>query len=266
MKKAQLLFVLILMPLLSFAQTKVHASEVIAKINRGEAVVYKDVEIIGDLDMTKLGNMKLKKEGKKDSKGETKEYISTVKAPVSFTNCTFKGDVLAYFNPNNGEGVNIVNIGSGGEVYNTNFEGDVKFENCAFEEETAFKYSEFNGNVSFAGSRFNEEALFKYSKFPKSVDFSKVKFGEAANFKYVKFPEMPSFQGASFEEEANFKYAKFEEGVNFQDAAFNGLANFKYAKLSDAVKLKGASFNRGSDFKYTKLNNRSVSLSTLQNK
>jgi uncharacterized protein YjbI with pentapeptide repeats len=239
------------------AQVKVNASEIIAKMNRGEAVSYKNAAITGDLDMTKLQNMKLKN-GKS---GDSKEYVSTVTAPVTFVNCTFKGNVLAYFNPDNGaSGI----MDGSNEVYNTNFERDVLFENCRFEQESAFKYSEFKGSASFVGSHFSEEALFKYTTFSKDVNFSNVRIEDEANFKYVAFPKRISFVGATFEEEANFKYAKFREGVNFQKAVFDGTANFKYANISDSFNIKGASFRGGDDFKYTKLNNKSISLSALQ--
>jgi uncharacterized protein YjbI with pentapeptide repeats len=239
------------------AQSKVNASEIIAQINRGEAVSYKNAEITGDLDMTKLQNMRLKN-GKS---GDSKEHVSTVTAPVTFVNCTFKGNVLAYFNPDNGASGT---LNGANEVYNTDFERDVLFENCRFEQESAFKYSEFKGSASFVGSRFSEEALFKYTKFSKNVNFSNVRFEDDANFKYVNFPNKISFAGATFEEEANFKYAKFREGVNFQKATFDGTANFKYATISSSFNIKGADFRGGDDFKYTKLNNKSISLSSLQ--
>ena len=258
MKNLQILLVLLLLPMLTWAQSKVNASEIIAKINRGEAVSYKNAEIVGDLDMTKLQNRKLKDQ-KGDSKYSSKEYISTVTAPLTFVNCTFKGDVLAYFNPDSG--VNMVN--SNNEVYNTNFDKEVRFEKCTFERAAAFKYSEFEGGASFAGSRFAEEALFKYSKFRGAIDFSNARFSADANFKYVTFPVKVSFAGATFGGEANFKYAKFDEGVNFQKATFDGTANFKYAKISDSFNIKGADFKGGDDFKYTRLNNRQVSLNTL---
>ncbi|MFD2512801.1 pentapeptide repeat-containing protein [Pontibacter locisalis] len=259
MRKVQVLLILLMLPLLTWAQTQVNASEIISKINRGEAVSYKNARIVGDLDMTKLQNMKLKEENK--NKYDSKEYISTVTVPLTFVNCTFEGDVLAYFNPDNG--VNITK-NSSNEVYNTNFEKEVRFEGCIFKEASAFKYSVFSEGASFINSRFEEEALFKYSKFKDAANFSSANFREEANFKYVKFPVKVSFTGATFNEEANFKYAQFQEGVNFQKATFDGTANFKYAKISDNFNIKGANFKGGNDFKYTKLNNKQVSLSSLQ--
>jgi uncharacterized protein YjbI with pentapeptide repeats len=256
MRKVQILFVLCMLPLFSWAQaTKVSAIEVLKKINRGEAVYYKDAVITGDLDLTKLKNMKLRASGERGNKN-TKEYISTVKAPLTFINCTFKGNVLAYYNPSS--------AGKWNEVYNTNFDTEVRFESCVFEEASAFKYSEFREGASFINTLFNEEALFKYSKFKESANFSSATFKNEANFKYVKFPVSVSFSGAAFGEEANFKYAHFRKGVSFQKADFNGLANFKYAEIFNRFNLKGANFKGGEDFKYTKLNNKSVSLTTLQ--
>src|SRR5690606_765139 len=124
MKKSLLFLLCLLVPVLTWAQNRVNATDIIAKINRGEAVVYKNVEIIGDLDLTKLDNMKL--EQKSDNKYSTHEYISTVTAPVTFINCTFKGDVLAYFNPD-GQGVKMLSNKSSNELYNTNFTKAVRF-------------------------------------------------------------------------------------------------------------------------------------------
>ncbi|MBB6611525.1 pentapeptide repeat-containing protein [Pontibacter sp. Tf4] len=254
-KHVHLLLALLFLPLLTIAQNKVAASEIIAKINRGEAVNYKNAEITGNLDMTKLQNMKLKNE--KAGKNDTKEHISTVIAPLVFENCTFKGDVLAYFNPDNG--VKSAST-TGGEVYNTDFKKEVRFENCTFEAATAFKYSDFEQEVSFAGSRFAEEALFKYSKFAKAADFSKATFADDANFKYTAFRDEANFKGAVFEDDADFKYAKFETGADLQRSVFEGLANFKYTHFSKTANLDNVSFKGGTDFKYTRLNNRPASL------
>jgi hypothetical protein len=260
MKRSFLFLLLLAVPFLTWAQTRVNASEIVEKINRGEAVSYKNVEIVGDLDMTQLKNMQPEK--KSDSKYSTQEYISTVTAPVTFINCTFKGDVLAYLNPD-GQDVKLFNRKN--EVYNTNFEKAVRFENCVFEGASAFKYSKFKEDVSFAGSRFQHEALFKYSKFSRSADFNNARFSDEANFKYVTFPQSASFESASFRREANFKYAKFSKDANFARANFRGLANFKYTKVANNMNLQRAVFDGGDDFKYTQVNNRKTSRADLMN-
>ncbi|KAA3439428.1 pentapeptide repeat-containing protein [Rufibacter hautae] len=261
-----LLFLFLLLPALAWAQTSVPASEILAKINRGEVVSYQNATITGDLDLTQLQNKTLKKVEGEGGKYDSKEYISTVTAPVSFTNCTFKGDVLAYFNPNSIDGDGLkVNVQNGkDEVYNTNFEKDVRFEKCTFEKRSAFKYSVFKEDASFTGSTFQREALFKYSKFNGEIDFMKANFNEVANFKYVNFPAKADFKATNFGEMADFKYASFPQGGNFQNAVFSRLANFKYAKLSDPMQWKGASFKGGQDLKYASLNKKSFSAAALE--
>ncbi|PIQ21108.1 MAG: hypothetical protein COW65_11080 [Cytophagales bacterium CG18_big_fil_WC_8_21_14_2_50_42_9] len=251
------LSVLFFLPALSFAQNSVSATEIIAKINRGEAVSYQNVRITGDVDLTQLQNKKLERETENDS--DTKTYISTVTVPLHFINCTFAGKVLAYYNPD----ANTINFfgDSDNELFKTNFTKDVRFENCTFEEESAFKYSRFDGAVSFAGSHFKEEALFKYTHFNKgSANFSRTTYSETANFKYVNLTEGINFTQAAFRDDADFKYAKFPENSSFEKASFNGFANFKYAEFTNP-KLKGLTFKGNSqDFKYTKVNGRSANL------
>ncbi|GEO04561.1 hypothetical protein AAE02nite_22250 [Adhaeribacter aerolatus] len=265
-KYCLILFLLLLLPALSFAQTNVAAQDIIAKINRGEAVNYKNARIEGNLDFTQLLNKKLKKET--DHEDRSKFYISTVTAPVSFNNCTFSGHVLGYFNPDNfdlSNGSTVRDLKKSwvgeakNEVYNANFEKEVKFLNCTFEQSSNFKYSEFKEGVSFAGSRFSKEAFFKYSKFEKAADFNKAQFENGAVFKYVKFPQHPNFSGATFAGETDFKYAHFPEGVNFQKAQFKDFANFKYTQFAQPLNLKGAAFKKEGDFKYTQLNGQKIS-------
>ena len=253
MKKSLLVLLLVAVPFLTWAQTRVNASEIIAKINRGEAVTYKNAVIVGVLDLTRLDNMQLEK--KADGKNSTNEYISTVKVPLTFIDCTFKDDVLAYYNPDNHD-IKLFNRKN--EVYNTNFDKAVRFENCVFEGYSAFKYAKFKDEVSFAGTSFQHEALFKYSKFPRSANFTNVKFSEEANFKYVAFPDETSFGNAAFKREANFKYAKFSGDADFKAADFRGLANFKYTKVANNMHLQRAMFRGDEDFKYTKVSNRMI--------
>jgi hypothetical protein len=258
MKKLTYLFFL-LIPFIAFAQNKVEATRIIDQINKGEAVSYQNAEITGDLDFTRLKNMKEEKDSSKDSH---KSYSSQVTNSIRFINCRFSGDVLAYFS----EGEGNWNDNDDNATYNAHFEGDVIFENCVFEQKSAFKYSKFSKAVSFQKSVFKEEALFKYSKFAKGPNFSNVNFEESANFKYTDFPEGVSFAGASFKEDASFKYAKFTEGVNLKNASFNRYADFKYTKFSQPLEISGISFSGNEDFKYAKVDGKNFTSYVLNNK
>lgn len=259
-KLAQVLCVFLFLPAFTFAQAKVDAGEIIAKISRGEAISYKNVRIEGALDMTQLANKRLK--SGHDGENNSKFYISTVTAPISFINCTFSGQVMGYHNPDANK---IITKNNGGTIYNTNFEQEVLFQNCIFDQEVAFKYSEFADKVSFAGSEFRDNAIFKYTKFKSGPDFSKAKFNGTVVFKYVKFPENTDFSQVTFNGDTDFKYADFPAGVNFRKATFNDFANFKYSKLTKP-NLEGATFKGSQDFKYTQVNGHKVALSALTQK
>ena len=147
--------------------------------------------------------------------GSDKTYVSTVTSTISFTDCTFTGKVLGYFNPD--EGKPYVKSST---VYNTNFTGAASFENCIFEKDVAFKYSVFNDKVSFANSHFNSDTVFKYTQFKQGPLFNSAVFKGDAIFKYVEFPSGSDFSQAIFNDVADFKYASFSKSVSFKDANF----------------------------------------------
>lgn len=204
---------------IGFSQTRIKASEIINQINAGRDVDYTDAEIEGHLDLTNLKNQRAK--GLSGGWfGSTEIYESTVEVSVRFTNCTFLGDVLAYYH-----------LDRRNETYIAHFEKDVMFRNCTFRKESEFKYSEFNGAVSFAGSTFNEVANFKYAEFSRGPLFSQVRFENGADFKYAEFPRETSFEKSTFHGLANFKYTKFKSPLNMGGIAFRGHEDFKYTKI-----------------------------------
>jgi len=253
--KLQWLLALSFIPFLGIAQQTMSAESIRNSINQGQAVALTDVIITGDLDLTKLSNMK---QVESKSEGDHKTYESTVTSAVSFTNCTFKGKVLGYYNPDN------MKVGKKeNAVYNTNFDGPVTFEKCNFENEVTFKYSDFKSRVSFAGSKFQDPAEFKYSKFAQGPDFKGSEFSSLAVFKYVEFPAGVDFSNSSFRKAADFKYAKFNGAGSFENAKFRVASDFKYASFHKAISMKGASFEGLADFKYAKKNDQDVTLNEL---
>ncbi len=248
-KTFKILFVaaLLLLPTWSFAKSQVKASTIIEQINTGKAVQYKDAEIVGDLNFTSIKDTTVDEKSQKNrrySKGSTLTYWSHVKSPVSFINCVFKGDVLAY-----------VHDEDENETYNTIFYKDVDFQGCDFQGKSAFKYV-----------KFKAKALFKYTKFSTDVSFSNSYFNRDANFKYTEFPESAYFDKTTFRRLANFKYAEFPEGVTFEDSVFKGEALFKYTKFHEPVNFDGTVFDGDVNFKYTKIDGKSFTTYLLKRK
>ena len=244
-----LLAVVALSPVL--AQQTINAKEIIAKLNRKEAVSYQNVIINGDLDLTNLDNRKLEREG--SWRGEAENYRSTVEVPISFRNCTFKGKFLAYY-ADEGRIMNINN-----KVFNADFREAVTIENCTFEEDATFKYSDFRQRAVFTGNTFRDLALFKYAHFNDAADFSGSKFRGYADFKYTRFNETSAFQQATFGRYADFKYTKFDEPADFRDARFSDMASFKYTHMPRGTSFDNAAFEGATDFKYATLGGRKFS-------
>ncbi|AKD53985.1 pentapeptide repeat-containing protein [Spirosoma radiotolerans] len=255
MKTSLLLFLLACLAMApTLAQTTVSASDIMAKINRREAVSYQNTTITGDLDLTSLANRKEVREG--NWKGESQEFLSTVDVPLTFKNCTFKGKFLAYRTEQQEER-KLLNMSN--KVYNTDFTEAVTIEGCQFTNDAAFKYSTFSQRAIFTDNNFQDGALFKYSRFRNEADFSGSTFREYADFKYTKFDESSSFRRVAFERYADFKYTKFDERVDFSQARFSSNADFKYTHLPRGTNFDDTRFNGSTDFKYTTLDGRRFS-------
>lgn len=213
----------------AFAQSTMNADEIIAKINAGEAVSLSNATITGNLDFSKLDNK---------SRVEMKNYKYYVAVPVSFTNCTFQGDVLAYYHDDYEE-----------ITHSADFEKDAVFAGCIFEQLAEFKYSSFEGESDFTGTIFRWDANFKYAEFRHEAQFEKTKIGGEGNFKYAEFNKKAQFKGAMFDEEGNFKYAEFDDFADFADTEMED-ANFKYVELDYGGSFANAVIHSDADFKY----------------
>lgn len=251
MKK--LVIILALMPFLSFAQKVISAKNVFEMVDKGQAVNIEDAVIEGTLDLTELSNKKNVQRGK-NWNGE--EYKSKVTAPISFKNCVFKGDFIAYKHVDRKTGKNYgsisVNWNGDGVTHSTDFEKAVTIENCKFEGESAFKYSSFYETTRFTGTKFTDEANYKYADFKQNVFFDACVFSRYASFKYTNFKGDADFYGVLFEETADFKYTNFDERSTFKSTTFRGFADFKYTNFDSNRNFDNTKFQGGSDFKYSK--------------
>ncbi|GAB3505643.1 pentapeptide repeat-containing protein [Emticicia fontis] len=229
------------------AQKEVSAKTIFDAIDKGQAVSYEGAVITGKLDLTELSNKQRVKKNR-----DYEEFKSTVEVPVSFKNCTFKDDFIAYKNNEDKTGGRNWSISVGnGETYTTDFEKSVVFENCTFEGQSEFKYSDFAEKASFSGTKFEKEANFKYADFKKESNFANCNFNEYANFKYSNFKYDVDFYSVTFRDYADFKYTNFNERVTFKGASFNGHADFKYTEFKDSGNFDNTKFKSGIDMKYS---------------
>jgi hypothetical protein len=253
-KTVTIILAIALLSITAAAQSRVEAKDILKSIDEGKAVDYRGVDIVGDLDLTSIQDREPDKDNRR-SRNSTDVYWYHVRSPLSFVDCTFKGDVIAYFHDDRKN-----------ETHNAVFHEDVSFRGCSFSKVSAFKYSKFHKAADFSKTSYRKEALFKYTKFSTEVSFAGSTFTDDANFKYTEFPRHAGFMEVEFHDLANFKYTEFPRGVSFKDAVFQGDANFKYTKFSEPFDFEGTEFEDSVDFKYTKLEGKSFTLYLLKNK
>jgi len=253
-KSAAVILVFMLLSVSALAQTRVNAQDILKSIDEGKAVNYRSVVVVGDLDLTSIQDKEADKNNDR-SRNSTKTFWYHVRSPLSFVDCTFKDDVIAYFHDERKN-----------ETHNAVFHEDVRFQGCEFQGKSAFKYSKFHKGADFTNTVYRKEALFKYTEFSTDISFADSIFSNDANFKYTTFPRRVDFSNVEFHHVANFKYTEFPQGVSFRNAVFKGDSDFKYAKFYEPFDFEGTEFEDSVDFKYTKLEGKSFTLYLLKNR
>ncbi|MCF2874965.1 MULTISPECIES: pentapeptide repeat-containing protein [unclassified Tenacibaculum] len=243
--------------LTSFAQTKVNASDIIRDVKNGKAVNISNATITGILDFTFMNEAlpKLPKRKRWWNNGGSNTIEKQITNKISFVNCTFTDDVLAYI-PHEKSGYTFI----------ANFEDVVTFRDCVFEQKAMFKYSDFESNTDFSNTKFNNDSTFKYAKFDRDITFENTFFDEPATFKYAEFKQYVSFANSTFNESATFKYSEFNDGVSFRNVKFQEDLNIKYTKVHGQFDITNMEVAYEIDSKYTKINGRSFSKHLLKSK
>lgn len=259
MKHKIILFTISLLLTVPFSFTQkqtVEATDILKDIKNGKSISYKNATIVGVLDLTYMDEAMEKLPKKKNNSwfnwnnngSNTNQIKKMIDVKISFVNCTFREDVLAYI-PDEDSGY----------TFTASFEDDVIFKNCNFERKAMFKYSRFESNSDFSGSVFDDDTTFKYAKFDRDINFESTLFDESATFKYAKFNRNVSFSKAIFKDTATFKYTKFNDGVSFKNTKFEEDLNIKYMEVSGDFNISNMDVAYEIDSKYTKINGKSFS-------
>lgn len=249
--------ILLLFVTLGFSQKTINASDLMQEIKEGKTITISNATIEGVLDFTYMDEAlpKLPKRRKWWNNNGSNEIVKIIENKISFVNCIFKNDVLAYI-PDEDSGY----------TFTADFEDTVTFKDCAFEQKAMFKYSDFERNTDFSGSKFLDDSTFKYAKFDRSISFRNTVFEEPATFKYAQFRENVSFSNSVFEETATFKYTKFKDGVSFNNTKFKEDLNLKYTNVKGEFDITNMEVTYDIDSKYTSINGKSFSKYLLKNK
>jgi uncharacterized protein YjbI with pentapeptide repeats len=251
----------------------IQASEILAKIERGEDVEYDGVIVEGDLD---ISGLELPTEHERKVIGlqitiinsefcdkvdlSNAHFHKTINLKGSefgigaiFENAEFIGGAI-FENAKFGGKVHFEDVEFGGKTlfWNAVFGGDTYFGRAKFASELAdFRGAEFVGHVHFEDATFCGYTDFRKTKFGVDVNFRGAEFGEVAHFEEAKFNGIANFKDADFTDRAEFEGATFFEIANFEKAKFDYNAAFKKANFEGkTLTFKNAKFNRPDDQEY----------------
>lgn len=206
------------------AQQMVSAKTIMTDIKNGQEISYENSTIVGVLDFTFLEDRELADSwwdrywnGKFESRSVIKEQISI---PVTFINCTFEDDVLAY-----------IRLERQNYTLIANFSKPVLFKNCTFKGGAQFKHSEFASEASFSGTQFEGDTSFKYSEFYENADFSRTDFLHDATFKYANFLKNANWEDAMFHRKLDMRYMQISGEWSSSDMTVKGEMDAHYANI-----------------------------------
>jgi hypothetical protein len=259
MKTKITLFICFFLSITFFAQQTIEANEIMKDIKAGKSISYQNAKIVGILDFTFMDEALEKLPRKKKNSwwgnnNNSNEIKKIIEIKVSFINCTFKDDVLAYI-PDDDSGY----------TFTASFENEAIFRNCNFQRKAMFKYSRFEKDTDFSGANFDDDTTFKYAKFDNNISFNNTKFSETATFKCAKFNRNVSFSDSIFEDSAVFKYTQFNNGVSFNNTNFKEDLNIKYMKVSGDFNINKMNVGYDIDAKYTQINGKSFNKYVIEN-
>ncbi len=227
---------------------QIDAEEVINLINEGYNVYYENVEIIGNIDFTSILDT---------VKTSRKIFTGYINSSITFIDCVFSGDVLAYggdgdyfFNTVFKKNVSFIGSKFNGKVdFNSaKFEDIVDFNGSYFLEDANFEKTEFEGKVNFIGAKFSKTIDFYLGKFSSKTSFEKAEFYGFANFKNANFPGYVVFREANFRDISNFKEVQFLESATFDNSKFAGRVTFTGSVFSKKAIFYGVEFSDITEF------------------
>jgi uncharacterized protein YjbI with pentapeptide repeats len=209
------------------------ASEILAKIVRGEDVEYDYKVIEGDLDLSGLDLLTEKvSRTKQELRQGLSEELKVITSEITIINSEIRGKV----NFSNTHFRKTVSFREQSSFKRVQFADDVDLRGAKFDRNVTFTGVIFNyanfmrtkytGKANFSGARFKGDVYFTESEFIGEANFLQAKFGGKARFTEVKFGGNANFLLAEFTDYAGFGVAQFGGKANFQQVTFGGMVWF----------------------------------------
>lgn len=231
---------------------ELQSSELLAKIERGEPLRYKNVILKGDLDLSLL-SLNKDASGKRIVISEIELQNSKIEGKTDFRDIIFQNPISLLAVNFNGT------VYFGGSQFNrvanfsgSKFEGDSQFGSVTFSETAIFVGSRFGGCVNFTNAQFKGDVSFSGSKFIKNAIFNGVRLGRTVIFRGAKFSGPAIFTASKFCGYSDFLEAQFQKNVDFDDTQFERPVSFQAVRFGGDAVFEDAIFNVELDLKRCK--------------
>lgn len=240
----------------NFSQKTVYASDIIKNLKAGKDISISNAKIEGVLDFTEMEEKLKNLPKRKPRKVKSNSIHNLIAIKISFSNCIFENDVLAY----------IPDHEKSGYTFIADFKKSVSFAHCNFKGKSMFKLSKFYQECSFQGTIFQDDSTFKHADFESTSDFSKTIFSENITFKHTVFKKYVSFNESVMKENLNFKHTQFLNGVSLRKIKIDGVLNMKCMMVNGKFNMSGMKVRDDIDSKHTIINGQNFSNYLLNNK
>jgi hypothetical protein len=198
----------------------------------GEDIMLNGITINEELNLTEIVRM---------NRFSEKSSYGRVKSNIFFMECTFTKPFIAF-----------TKNSSGGEDA-IQFEGNISFINCKFEDEFSLRSCIITGAADFSNTTFKKNANFQDVIFMQRANFNKAFWSDEAQFQNARFYHKTNFmdikadnhlmfQSAVFHDETNFSLAECLKYVDFSLVRFDGPALFNYIKWKDRAVFNNATW------------------------
>ena len=215
---------------------EVPSTDILKQIEKGEDIYYKNVRIIGELNLSKieLENVTIARSTEEIKNYSLKEELKIVESKIEIYSSVFEDDIY-FFN---------TKFRDFFFVTNADFLGKTDFGGANFCADTCFQGADFNDNVTFENADFSGDAYFEHADFNDNVTFERADFSGDAYFKYANFSDNVFFINVDFLSDAYFEHADFNDTATFERADFSGDAYFSDVKFRDEVSFDYTKFNK----------------------
>ncbi|MCQ8903310.1 MAG: pentapeptide repeat-containing protein [Methanothrix sp.] len=207
----------------------VSAAEILGKIRAGEPVIYENVFVSGDINLSRIGK--------------------PVFSPIKIVNSTINGSLMIsgveFMTPLNLSGT----VFSGGVVATgASFGSDVSFAGAHLLRGAEFTLTKFGGTANFVGTNFHGPVSMSYAQLSKVGSFEGAAFWDYADLSNAQFMDDTSFENVHFLGRVSFEFAHFYQLVSFWRSVFHGETSFANSEFSGTANFIKVSFDENAIF------------------